>query len=100
MFEAGRIEATPDQRARLTAVLELTTLCPAGALLVPFDDPKWREVLREALSDYAEKRRDPAAYVETLHGTLKPQTAARHVEWAADEAATERALRTQIKAYS
>lgn len=99
-IEAGRAEPTPDQRARLTAVLELTKLCPAGALLIPFDDPKCREVLREALTDYAEKRRDPAAYVETLYGALKPQTKARHVDWAADEAATARALLAQLRAYS
>ncbi|PSM30746.1 hypothetical protein [Haliangium sp. UPWRP_2] len=68
--------------------------------MIPFHDPKWREVLREALTDYAEKRRDPATYVETLYGTLKPPTKARHVEWAADEAATARALLAQIKAYS
>ena len=99
-IEAGRIEPTPDQRARLTTVIELTKLCPAGALLLPFDDPKCREVLREALTDYAEKRRDPAAYVETLYGSVKPQAKARYVEWAADEAATARALLAQLRAYS
>lgn len=98
-IEAGRLSETPVQRARLLAVLGIAKLCPAGALMIPFDDAKHRDVLREALTDYAEKRRDPTAFVENLYATAKAEAKARHIEWTADEAATARALLLQLRAY-
>ena len=97
-IEAGRTDATHARRQRLIAVLRLAKLCPAGVLLLP--DDKHRDVLRQALTDYAAQRHDPAAFVARRYPGAADDVRARHIAWASDEATTAQALLSQLQAYS
>lgn len=99
-IEAGRTQATHAQRQRLIAVLRLAKLCPAGVLLLPLADDKHRDVLRQALTDYATQRHDPAAFVARRYPGAADDVRARHIAWASDEATTAQALLSQLQAYS
>jgi transcriptional regulator with XRE-family HTH domain len=96
-IEAGRIPAKPAQRQALRTVVHLAKLYPPGSLVVPFADVQKRDVVRDALKEFAERRRSPTEFVDHRYPKATEEARARHIDWTADEAATALALLRRIK---
>lgn len=96
-IEAGRLAATPSQKQAVRTVVRLARLYPPGSLVIPFSDAQKRDVVRDALQEFAQIRRSPSEFVDQRYPRASEQARARHVDWTADEAATALALLQRIK---
>lgn len=96
-IEAGRIVATASQKQAVRIVVRLAKLYPPDSLVIPFSDAQKRDVVRDALQEFAQHRRSPSDFVAERYPTASAQAKARHIDWTADEAATALALLQRIK---
>jgi transcriptional regulator with XRE-family HTH domain len=96
-IEAGRVAATPSQKQAVRTVVRLATLYPPASLVIPFSDVQKRDVVRDALKEFAERRRSPSEFVDSHYPKASPEEKARHIDWTADGAATALALLQRIK---
>jgi transcriptional regulator with XRE-family HTH domain len=96
-IEAGRIPVKPAQRQAVRTVVRLAKLYPPGSLVIPLSDAQKRDVVRDALQEFAQRRRNPGEFVGQRYPKASEQARARHIEWTADEAATAYGLLQRIK---
>lgn len=85
-IEAGRIKPTPSQKQAVRTVAHLAKLYPPNSIVIALDDEPTCQVLRDALHDYAQARRDPAAFVAATWGSPNKRTDER-IEQTASAAA-------------